>query len=118
MKNHNKSRRIIYSFLKHFLVLNGNACAGAPAAPQDDPTGGNCQDINESCPNWEVHCSSADYGPWMAENCAKTCGKCGGGNVCTKTDNDPSCAKYKQQFGCHGQYEDWLATNCAKTCTC
>ena len=120
MKNHNKSRKNIYSFFKHFLALNGDACAGdAPA--QDDPTGGNCQDIDAGCPNWSVYCSSGEFVVWMAQNCAKTCGKCGGGhnhgNVCTKTDIDANCAYYAQKGYCN-YYQDWMATNCAKSCTC
>ena len=101
--------------MKTFLALNGDACAGAQV-----PTGGNCQDTNANCPNWSVHCSSGDYGAWMAENCAKTCGKCGGGHhhgICTKTDIDPNCA-YFAQIGYCNQYQNWMATNCAKSCTC
>ena len=52
----------------------------------------------------------------MTKNCAKTCGKCGGGgNACTKTDNSPNCANWKVHCN-SAVYGAWMKQNCAKTC--
>jgi len=97
-------------------TINGNACSGATPAPAPSPTP--CHDLNSNCLNWKDYCSSASYGPWMTKNCAKTCGKCGGGgNACTKTDNSANCANWKVHCN-SAQFGAWMKQNCAKTCTC
>ena len=103
--------------LKLLLAINGNACDGAQVPK--GPTGGNCKDKQASCPNWAAQgiCSSGQYASWMAENCAKSCGKCAGGG-CTKTDKEAACASWAKGGYCNGQYKAWMAENCAKSCTC
>ena len=37
-----------------------------------------CADQDTKCPQWkDQYCEDPSYVDWMAENCAKTCGKCG-----------------------------------------
>jgi len=39
----------------------------------------NCEDTKDNCNYWlgEGYCTSEEWGQWMAENCAKSCDKCG-----------------------------------------
>ena len=34
-----------------------------------------CADKDDRCPSWTEYCGNTN---WMKDNCAKTCGKCGG----------------------------------------
>merc|ERR1712012_362900 len=88
----------------------------------------NCADKDTQCPTWkDQYCEDPSYVDWMAENCAKTCGKCGGvtvvkdpcaGNPCENggtcasrvcKDGDTNCPSWSQLGYCtHPSYKSWM----------
>jgi len=67
----------------------------------------NCADKDTQCPTWkDQYCEDPSYVDWMAENCAKTCGKCGGVTVvkdpCTPNpcENGGTCRSSGKTFTC------------------
>ena len=68
----------------------------------------NCADQDTKCPQWKnQYCEDPSYVDWMAENCAKTCGKCDGTVVKGMYSDDLIvAASFQVKFGRRGMLKE------------
>jgi len=74
-----------------------------------------CSDKYTACPSWaNANCTRGPWINWMAENCKKSCNKCGS----TCTDNDTRCPYWAntKKYCTTGPITAWMASNCKKSC--
>merc|ERR1712072_574333 len=113
----------------------GSPSTKAPVTPSTGaPVTESCTDKRGgSCPGWarKGYCTEK-YVAYMTQNCAKTCGKCGGGSPSTKAPLTPStggpvtesctdkrggsCPGWARKGYCTEKYVAYMTQNCAKTC--
>ena len=89
-------------------------CSGYPQVTTT--TGSTCTDKDTRCKGWASrYCNSATYKRWMNQNCAKSCGICGG-TVNNCTDKDTRCSGWASRYCNSATYKQWMTQNCAKSC--
>ena len=83
-----------------------------------------CVNKEADCNSWASsgYCTDSTYGEFMADNCKKACGLCGGGSTggggsgCTDKIPD-MCPQWKSEGLCdQASWKTYMDEHCAKTC--
>jgi len=80
-----------------------------------------CRDEYDSasCKSWAKRGECEANPNWMLENCAKSCGQCGGGGGgdedCVDEYDSASCKAWAKRGECQAN-PNWMNPNCAKSC--